>query len=107
MAAAQAEVAPASLQQVVATAVAEPLASQQGAVAAEAAAVPLIACRAAVPDIQRMADMLLEEFETLKQAACVNPPTANVQVIEIGAAKRAVKMNAAGSDVQPADKIAK
>ena len=40
MAAAQAEVAPASLQQVVATAVAEPLASQQGA-AAEAAAAPL------------------------------------------------------------------
>ena len=38
MAAAQAEVAPASLQQVVATAVAEPLASQQGVAAA---AVPL------------------------------------------------------------------
>jgi diacylglycerol O-acyltransferase / wax synthase len=29
----------------------------------------LIACRAAVPDIQRMSDMLVEEFETLKQAA--------------------------------------
>ena len=29
----------------------------------------LIGCRAAVPDIQNMADMLGQEFDTLKQAA--------------------------------------
>jgi diacylglycerol O-acyltransferase len=31
----------------------------------------LIACRGAVPDIQKMADLLVDEFETLKKAAQV------------------------------------
>ena len=48
----------------------------------------LIACRAAVPDIQNMADMLVEEFEILKQAASTKSTTDDIQVIEIGAAAR-------------------
>ena len=59
----------------------------------------LIACRAAVPDIQKMAELLVEEFETLKQAARTKPSA--------GAAKRTVKIKVAGSDAQPAEKIAK
>ena len=48
----------------------------------------LIACRAAVPDIQNMADMLVEEFEILKQASSTKSTTDDIQVIEIGAAAR-------------------
>ena len=47
----------------------------------------LIACRTAVPDIQRMADMLVEEFQALKQAAHIRPSTDDIESIEIGAAK--------------------
>jgi WS/DGAT/MGAT family acyltransferase len=58
----------------------------------------LIGCRAAVPDIQNMADMLVEEFETLKQAAGKKSSAG---------AKRTVKIKVAGSDAGPAEKIAK
>ncbi|GAC1678385.1 MAG: hypothetical protein NVS9B2_29600 [Steroidobacteraceae bacterium] len=67
----------------------------------------LIACRAAVPDIQKMADMLVEEFETLKRAALIKPSTDDIQVIEIGAAKRTVKTSVPDPDEQPTERIAK
>jgi WS/DGAT/MGAT family acyltransferase len=59
----------------------------------------LIGCRAAVPDIQQMAELLVQEFETLKEAAGKNPSA--------GAARRTVNIKVAGSDAQPAEKIAK
>jgi hypothetical protein len=58
----------------------------------------LIACRAAVPDIQKMAELLVEGFETLKQAAGKKPPAC---------ARRTVKIKVAGADAEPAEKIAK
>jgi WS/DGAT/MGAT family acyltransferase len=58
----------------------------------------LIGCRAAVPDIQKMAELLGREFEMLKQAAGEKPSAG---------AKRTVKIKIAGSDAEPAEKSAK
>jgi diacylglycerol O-acyltransferase / wax synthase len=66
----------------------------------------LIACRAAVPDIQKMTDMLVEDFETLRRAALINSSNDD-QKIEIGAAKRTVETNAPEPGEQPTERIAK
>ena len=46
----------------------------------------LIACRAAVPDIEKLVEFLVDEFEHLKKAAG-GAQQANVQKIEIKEAK--------------------
>ena len=48
----------------------------------------LIACRAAVPDIEKLVEFLVDEFEHLKKAAG-GAQQANVQKIEIKEAKAA------------------
>jgi diacylglycerol O-acyltransferase len=47
----------------------------------------LIACRTAVPDVQALADLVVEEFEVLKRAAAAAHPD-DVAIIDVSAAKQ-------------------
>ena len=49
----------------------------------------LIACRTAVPDIERLVDFLVDEFERLKKAASSGEPKAKkIEIREAKAARR-------------------
>ena len=66
----------------------------------------LLACRDAVPDLQSIATMLVDEFNLLTRAAQLKAE-ANMQHKKVGTAQRAVQPTSAGSRTSPGRKVEK